>query len=191
MRKPNRRAHALAFIAALASASASASAAAQVLEVAPDGAVTMHGQAAVRTRAAPRRCGSHALAPAFEAAARRYDLSVDLLVNVAQVESNCDTNAVSSAGAIGVMQLMPATARELGVDPRNPEQNILGGAAYLRAQLDRFDGRIDLALAAYNAGPAAVARRQAPPPYPETRRYLERNFELLADRSLSTQEHAQ
>lgn len=159
---------------------------AQVLEVAPDGAVRRLGVAPTASASAqPRSCASAALMPAFEAAAARHDLSVDLLLSVARAESNCRSDAVSEAGAIGVMQLMPATARALGVDPRDPEQNIEGGAAYLRQQIDRFGGRIDLALAAYNAGPAPVARRDAVPPYPETRSYVGQNLDLLADISLS------
>jgi soluble lytic murein transglycosylase-like protein len=165
---------------------ASAVAHAQVLDVAADGAVRQLGVAPSAQRSAqPRSCASAALMPAFEAAAARHGLSVDLLLSVARAESNCRSDVVSEAGAIGVMQLMPATARELGVDPRDPVQNIDGGAAYLRQQIDRFGGRIDLALAAYNAGPAPVARRDAVPPYPETRSYVGQNLDLLADISLS------
>jgi soluble lytic murein transglycosylase-like protein len=156
-----------------------------VLEVASDGTVRQLGVAAPPR---PRSCARAELMPAFEAAAQRHDLSVDLLLSVARAESNCDANAVSPVGAIGVMQLMPDTARELGVDPRDPRQNIDGGAAYLRRQIDRFGGRIDLALAAYNAGPAPVARADAVPPYPETRRYVGRNLDLLAERSISLSE---
>ena len=165
---------------------ASAAAQAQVLEVAPDGGVRQLGVApSAQGSAQPRSCASATLMPAFEAAAARHALSVDLLLSVARAESNCRADAVSDAGAIGVMQLMPATARQLGVDPRDPAQNIDGGAAYLRQLIDRFGGRIDLALAAYNAGPAPVARRDAVPPYPETRSYVGQNLDLLADISLS------
>jgi soluble lytic murein transglycosylase-like protein len=83
------------------------------------------------------------------------------------------------------MQLMPGTARALGVDPRNPIDNLNGGAAYLKAQLDRFDGRIDLALAAYNAGPGAVERHGGVPPYRETQAYVAANLQRLADQSLA------
>jgi len=170
-----------------------ATAGAQVLEVAPDGSVHELGAAAVRqpavaTRQEPTSCTGSELRAAFEAAAARHDLSVDLLMSVARAESGCDTDVVSPAGAIGVMQLLPDTARELGVDPRDPRQNIEGGAAYLRQQIDRFGGRLDLALAAYNAGPAPVARRDAVPPYAETRRYVGRNLDQLAERSLSLSE---
>ena len=168
---------------------------AQVLEVAPNGTVRVLGAAdtsdAADHAAKPRSCADADLMRAFEAAARRHDLSVDLLLSVARAESNCRADAVSPAGAIGIMQLMPDTARELGVDPRDPSQNIDGGAAYLRRQIDSFGGRLDLALAAYNAGPAPVARRDAVPPYAETRRYVGRNLDMLADRSLSLSEDVQ
>lgn len=95
--------------------------------------------------------------PAFEAAARETRLPLALLVAVAETESGLRADALSSAGARGLLQLMPATAAELRVDADLPHANILGGARYLRAQLDRF-GSTDLALAAYNAGPTAVAR---------------------------------
>jgi soluble lytic murein transglycosylase-like protein len=80
-------------------------------------------------------------------------------------------NAVSYKGALGVMQLMPRTAVELGVDPTNLADNIRGGAMYLRRQLDRF-GSVPLALAAYNAGPGAVLRYRGVPPFRETRDYV-------------------
>lgn len=175
------RHHRAAMIAMLALLAPSA-AVAQVLEVAHDGTVSVLG---VAPAPQPKSCADAELMPAFEAAAARHDLSIDLLLSVARVESNCSADAVSPAGAIGVMQLMPETARALGVDPRDARQNIDGGAAYLRQQIDRFDGRIDLALAAYNAGPAPVVRRGAVPPYPETRRYVGENLDTLADLSLS------
>jgi soluble lytic murein transglycosylase-like protein len=122
---------------------------------------------------------------AVEAAAARYDLSPAFLDAVARAESGYDPDAVSPAGAIGVMQLMPKTARDLGVDPRDPAQNILGGAAYLRLLLDRFNGDIDKTLAAYNAGPGSVDRYAGVPPYRETRAYVAANLDRLAARSLA------
>lgn len=122
---------------------------------------------------------------AVQAAAARYGLSPAFLDAVARAESGYDPGAVSPAGAIGVMQLMPGTARDLGVDPRDPEQNILGGAAYLRRLLDRFGGDIDRTLAAYNAGPGAVGRHAGVPPYRETRAYVAANLDRLAGRSLA------
>ena len=86
-------------------------------------------------------------------------------------ESSYNPEAVSSAGARGLAQLMPSTAASLGVDIDDPTDNLRGGARYLRQMLDRF-GRVDLALAAYNAGPTAVARAGGIPPYPETQQYV-------------------
>ena len=117
-------------------------------------------------------------AKAFAAAAERYDLSGALLLAVAHQESGLRADAVSPAGAIGIMQLMPKTAAELGVDPRDPAQNIMGGAAYLRSLLDRFGGRLDLALAAYNAGPGRIARNPNGPR--QTRRYVADCLDRLA-----------
>ena len=81
-----------------------------------------------------------------------------LLTAVVWTESDFVPDAVSHAGAIGLAQLMPATAEMLGVDPNDPEQNLMGGARYLSDMIDRYDGRLDLALAAYNAGPTRVSR---------------------------------
>jgi hypothetical protein len=120
-----------------------------------------------------------------EAAARRHDLAPELVDAVARQESGYRAAAVSRVGALGVMQLMPATARALGVDPHDPAANLDGGAAYLKAQLDRFDGRIDLALAAYNAGPGAVLRHGGVPPYRETEAYVAASLDRLAERALA------
>lgn len=115
-------------------------------------------------------------------AAHRFGLSADLIHAVIRAESDYDLNCTSRAGAMGLMQLMPNTARALGVsDPYDPAQNIMGGARYLRAQLDRF-GDLALALAAYNAGPGAVARHGSIPPYPETELYVRRVLTYLAER---------
>lgn len=99
---------------------------------------------------------------AFEIAARDSRLPLALLVAVGELESGLRADAVSHAGARGLLQLMPATAAELRVDVDHPAANVLGGARYLRAQLDRFSST-DLALAAYNAGPTAVARTGGAP----------------------------
>ncbi|CEP67318.1 Prokaryotic transglycosylase, active site [Moorella glycerini] len=119
--------------------------------------------------------------------AARYNLPAALLQGVVEAESGFNPRAVSPAGAMGLMQLMPATARALGVtDPFNPEANLDGGARYLRQLLDRFQGDLALALAAYNAGPGAVKRYGHIPPYRETRAYIQkvlaaaRRFEGLA-----------
>jgi len=167
------------FAVALAALALSATAAcAQVFEMA-DGALR-------RVDAArPRRASTapRALAAEVKAAAARHGLAPELLDAVARQESGYRASAVSRAGAVGVMQLMPATARALGVDPRNPVANLNAGAAYLKAQLVRFDGRIDLALAAYNAGPEAVRRHAGVPPYRETRAYVAATLRRLAEAS--------
>lgn len=107
--------------------------------------------------------------------ARRHGLDPALVLAVVAVESGFQPGAVSPKGAQGLMQLMPATARELGVsDAFDAEQNLDGGARYLRALLEQHRGDLRLALAAYNAGPGAVKRHGGVPPYPETRRYVEK-----------------
>jgi soluble lytic murein transglycosylase-like protein len=103
---------------------------------------------------------------------RRFDLSPSLLEAVVWQESRWRENAVSHAGARGLAQLMPGTARYLGVDPGDPMDNLEGGARYLREQLDRFDGDLEKALAAYNAGPARVVRAGGVPNIRETKLYV-------------------
>lgn len=111
------------------------------------------------------------------AADRRLDR--ELVFAVIQVESSFDPGALSRKGAMGLMQLMPETARELGVvDPYDPQQNVNGGCRYLRRMLDTFGGNLELALAGYNAGPNAVRRFGGIPPYEETRRYVEKVVRL-------------
>ena len=103
--------------------------------------------------------------------ALKYGLDPDLFLRQINQESGFNPKAVSSAGAIGLGQLMPNTARELGVDPTDPDQNLEGAARYMRQQMDRF-GRTDLALAAYNAGPTRVAKANAIPNIAETQNYV-------------------
>jgi cell wall-associated NlpC family hydrolase len=107
----------------------------------------------------------------FTAAGARHGVDPALLAGVAKVESGFDSSAVSSAGATGLMQFMPATARGLGVDASDPASSVDGAARYLRQLTDRF-GSTDLALAAYNAGPGTVARYGGIPPYAETQSYV-------------------
>lgn len=117
--------------------------------------------------------------------ARRFDLSPALLEAVVWQESRWRANAVSPAGARGLAQLMPGTARDLGVDPDDPFANLEGGARYLRQQLDRFDGDLERALAAYNAGPGRVIRSGGIPRIRETQMYVAAIMGRLADHSRS------
>ncbi len=114
--------------------------------------------------------------PEIERAARDSGLDAALILAVVMEESGGDPLAQSDKGALGLMQLMPETAREVGVtDPANPSQNLRGGARYLADMMDRFAGRLDVALAAYNAGPGTVDRLGGRvPDYPETQRYVKR-----------------
>ena len=113
-------------------------------------------------------------APRIERAARAAGVDASLLHAVIRAESAYNPKAVSPKGAAGLMQLMPATARRYGVADRfDPDQNVLGGALYLRDLLARFDGQLELALAAYNAGEGAVQKYGGRiPPYAETQRYV-------------------
>ncbi len=105
--------------------------------------------------------------------ARAHGIPEDLYLRLVQQESGWNVAAVSSKGAVGLAQLMPSTAQGMGVDPNVPEQNLSGGARYLRQQFDRF-GSWRLALAAYNAGPEAVAQHNDVPPFEETQTYVKR-----------------
>jgi soluble lytic murein transglycosylase-like protein len=118
---------------------------------------------------------SAAFDDAIEAHATAQGVSPDLVRAVIQVESAFNPMAVSPKGAMGLMQLMPATAREMGVEnPFQPDENIRGGVVYLRQLLDRYDSNVELALAAYNAGPGSVERYRAVPPYRETQAYVKK-----------------
>lgn len=150
----------------------------------------------VRPQAAPTSPGelgvpqTQSAAPAdipalLHQAGAQHHLDPDLLASVVHAESDGRIRAVSPAGARGLMQLMPATAKDLGVrDSFAAEQNIAGGAAYLDALLMYYHEDIALALAAYNAGPAAVDRYHGIPPYAETRRYVERVIHDFNQRKL-------
>lgn len=168
--------------------------AATVYEIADDGTVAVKDAARQRPIGLlrlPRNAASVAsapshLKPSFDAASGNADLASDLIEAVAWAESRFRTDARSPVGARGVMQLMPATARDLGVDAADARQNIRGGATYLRQMLNRYSGDVVKALAAYNAGPAAVDRYGGVPPYPETRAYVARILDRLA--AISRQE---
>ena len=107
-------------------------------------------------------------------AARRSGLPPELVHGVVAAESAYRANAVSRKGAVGLMQLMPATARTYGADPADPKQNVAAGTQYLRELLLKYNGHVTRALAAYNAGPGAVDRYHGVPPYRETRAYVAR-----------------
>lgn len=194
-----------------AAISVAAKAHADVLELGADGARwvagPLAGQQAVADPAASPDAGSelaetsalpeYAVAdPARHAAAippryaakiaelsARFDLSPALMEALVWQESRWQENAVSPVGAQGLAQLMPGTARYLGVDPRDPFANLEGGARYLREQLDRFGGDLEKALAAYNAGPGRVERAGGIPNIRETRQYVAAIMGRLANHS--------
>ena len=117
----------------------------------------------------------------FEEASRTYGVSKSLLIAVAKAESNFNPNDVSHAGASGIMQLMPGTAKSLGVkNVFDPYENIMGGAKLLRDNIRSF-GSVPLALAAYNAGPGAVKKYNGVPPYKETQNYVKKIMADLGD----------
>jgi soluble lytic murein transglycosylase-like protein len=181
---------ATAAVGALALAVA-APACAQVLEIAADGGmVTYAGPAVYRTEGvqslvpqaprAPVAAAPHEVAMAIQDSATRHAVNAPLVEAVAWQESRFHQQAVSPKGAVGVMQLMPATARSLGVDAADLHGNIDGGVTYLSLMLQRFEGDLPRALAAYNAGPEAVQRYGGVPPYAETKAYVRAILDRLA-----------
>jgi hypothetical protein len=154
--------------------------------------------AVATTAAAPAIEGNAKLSPEdlremLAQASSAHHLDVDLLASLVKAESGGNVRAVSPAGARGLMQLMPSTAAELGVaDSFRPDENVRGGSAYLDALLTRYHDKMALALAAYNAGPAAVDKYHGIPPYHETRAYVARvihefNRRVLAREALAGQ----
>jgi soluble lytic murein transglycosylase-like protein len=138
-------------------------------------AIRAQGRAIPSTTAVPATPVLPGLQASIAAASKETGVSPSLLSGVIAVESRGRADAVSPKGAVGVMQLMPDTAREVGVtDRRDPHQSVMGGARYLAQMLKRFDGDETKALAAYNAGPGAVERFGGVPPYAETRAYVEK-----------------
>lgn len=182
---------ALAALAAAALA-VSSQAQAQVLDIGTDGSVTRYAGPAVYTdqgaqslvRApAPTPAAPAEVTQAINESAQRHAVSAPLAQAVAWQESRFHQNAVSPKGAVGVMQLMPDTARRLGVDATELHANIDGGVAYLSLMLRRFEGDLPRALAAYNAGPEAVQRYGGVPPYAETKAYVRAILDHLATAS--------
>ena len=163
-------------------------AAAQVLEIQPDGGVVTHAGPAIHSDegvtliappAAPARYAPADVAQAIQESAARHAVATPLIEAVAWQESRFNQAAVSPKGALGVMQLLPKTASDLGVNPSDLRSNIDGGAAYLAQMIRRF-GDLKLALAAYNAGPGAVERYGGVPPYAETQSYVRAILARLA-----------
>jgi soluble lytic murein transglycosylase-like protein len=150
-------------------------------------------QSSPRSSQAPRHVFGHlpsdnaagdVIERSIQKAAARYNLSPDLIRGVIRAESNFQAQAVSSAGAKGLMQLMPETAGDLGVTkPFDIQQNIDGGSRYLRQMLDRFGGNLKLALAAYNAGPGAVEKYEGRVPYAETQEYVKRVLRFSGEKA--------
>ncbi len=170
---------------------------AQVIEIGDSGAVTTYdrptvftsaGAAPIETRrvrvSVAIRAPTAATGAALREAADGAALSRDLVEAVAWQESRMRGGLISPAGAIGEMQLMPATARALGVDPWNTRDNFRGGAAYLGGLVRRYDGDLIRALAAYNAGPGAVDRYGGVPPYRETQAYVAAIMNRLGRRAV-------
>lgn len=161
----------------------------QMMDIGPDGSTAIYKGPVVASIEGVRPLAAVArpapapvpVSAAIQASAGRHALSQALIAAVAWQESHMRQEAVSPKGARGVMQLMPATAQGLQVDPGQLSANVDGGAAYLAQMLDRFDGDIIKTLAAYNAGPEAVERYHGVPPYPETQAYVSAVMNRLAD----------
>jgi soluble lytic murein transglycosylase-like protein len=138
------------------------------------------------TPAPPSRPGYHRYQKIINGSARRHEVDPLLVGAVIRHESGFVPTAVSKAGAMGLMQLMPETAKSLGVhNAFDPQQNIEGGTKLLRGLLDHYHGQIDLALAAYNAGPGAVDKYGGIPPFPETQAYVRNVMETYRETALS------
>lgn len=160
---------------------------AQVMDIRPDGSTAIYKGAViassegVRPLVPPTPRATPPVTTAINTSATRHALAQELVGAVAWQESRMRQEAVSPKGARGVMQLMPATAAHLRVNPDDMTSNVDGGAAYLARLLERFDGDIVKTLAAYNAGPEAVERYHGVPPYPETKAYVAAVLDRLAD----------
>jgi soluble lytic murein transglycosylase-like protein len=170
-------------VIALLSLSAAADVKIKVLE---DGTRVMYNEGRTRRIYGPPQTAAASSSGELEHWIATYSakrsLDPDLVRAVIQVESGGQTLALSNKGAMGLMQLMPETARQLAVDdPYDAEQNVSGGTQYLSWMLDLFNGDMELALSGYNAGPEAVKRYGGIPPYPETRSYVEKVLRIYRD----------
>lgn len=160
------------------------------IETVPDPPPVPADSASVNPQVEPRLSPAD-LSEMLAKAGQQHNLDADLLASVVKAESNGNARAVSRAGARGLMQLMPKTATEQGVDDSfRPDQNVRGGSAYLNELLVRYHDNIALALAAYNAGPGAVAKYHGIPPYHETRAYVARVIHEFNRRVLARQAQA-
>jgi soluble lytic murein transglycosylase-like protein len=122
-----------------------------------------------------------AFSPLVEQAAKENNIDPAIVHAVIEQESAYDSNAVSKSGALGLMQLMPGTAKQMGVkDSLNPEQNIRGGTKYLSSLLNHYHGNLTLALSAYNAGPNNVSKYGGVPPFRETQKYVKKIISKLS-----------
>ncbi|ATW27960.1 lytic transglycosylase domain-containing protein [Candidatus Formimonas warabiya] len=154
------------------------------MHVNPTGSIETHDVQKVQKNISEGKAFHQTLGPLVDGSDTRFDslflqageqwnVPPRLLKAMARAESNFNPRAVSHAGAQGMMQLMPETGRSLGVrDPFDPEENIGAAAKYMRSLLDRYDGDVKLALAAYNAGPGNVEKYQGIPPFKETQKYV-------------------
>ena len=167
-----------------------ASAEIAAFEKVPDPPAPASSSSAVAPRT-PAKLTPADLREMLSRAGAEHNLDVDLLASVVKAESDGNTNAVSRAGAEGLMQLMPGTAADLGVkDSFQPEQNVRGGSAYFDSLLSRYHDNLALALAAYNAGPEAVDKYHGIPPYRETRVYVARVIHEFNRRVLAREAQA-
>lgn len=142
-----------------------------------------------RTKGVAAKLKHRPYAAIIDEKSKKYGVRVELVHAVIQAESSYNPKAVSHAGAVGLMQLMPATAKRFGVsNSKNPRQNIDGGVRYLRFLLDYFDNNMRLAVAGYNAGENAVVKHgRKIPPYKETRRYVTKVMKYLRRNQISSQ----